>query len=81
MIAYLLDDFHSLIEEVDLQEVTEMRVCVSRTQGMQIQKGLILFQGDGGFYGILGFIPITFGHFLKESTSSGDAGQPPEAPA
>lgn len=81
MVVYLLDDFHSLIEEVDLQEVTEMRVCVSRTQVMQIQKDLVLFQGDAGFYGILGFIPITLGHFLKESTSSGDAGQPPEPPA
>lgn len=81
MVAYLLDEFHSLIKEVDLQEVTEMRVCVGRTQGLQIQKGLVLFQGDSGFCGIPGVIPITLGHFLKESTSSGDARQPPEPPA
>ena len=81
VVAYLLDEFDSLIEEVDVQEVIEMRVCLGRTQSMQIQKGLILFQGNSGFYATLGFSPITLGHFLKEGTSSGDAGQPPEPPA
>jgi hypothetical protein len=41
MVAHLLDEFHLLIQEVAFQEVTEMRVRAGRTQGMQIQEGLI----------------------------------------
>ena len=40
VVTHLLDEFHLLIQEIVLQEVTEMRLCVSRTQGRQIQKGL-----------------------------------------
>ena len=41
VVTHLLDEFHFLIQEVVLQEVTEMRVCAGRTQGMQIPKGLV----------------------------------------
>lgn len=41
LVVHLLDELHFLMQEVVFQKVTEMRVCVSRVQGMQIQEGLI----------------------------------------
>ena len=43
VVAHLLDEFHLLTQEVFLQEVSEMRVCVDRTQGIQVQKGRFRF--------------------------------------
>ena len=47
VVAQLLDELHLLIQEVAFQGATEMRVCAGRTQGMQIQEGLVqvLLQG------------------------------------
>lgn len=54
LVAHILDKFYLYIQEVVLQEVTDMGVYSGRTQGMQIQKGLIqaLFQKQGGFHGV-----------------------------
>ena len=70
-LVHLLDEFHLLFQEVVLQEVTEMSVCVGRTQGLQSQKGLL--QGHGGFHGILSFTPLILGwllHILEEGTAA-----------
>ena len=74
MVAHLLDEFHLLIQIVAFQEVTEMRVRAGRTQGMQIQEGLIqvLLQGQGSFHGLLGFTPFILRwllHILEECTA------------
>ena len=74
MVAHLLDEFHLLIQEVAFQEVTEMRICAGRTQGMQIQEGLVqvLLQGQGSFHGLLGFTPFILRrllHILEECTA------------
>ena len=47
----------SFTQEVVLQEVTELRGCAGKMQGMQMQKCLvqILLQGQGGFHGVLSF--------------------------
>ena len=50
-----------------------MRVCAGRTQGMQIQEGLVqvLLQGQGSFHGLLGFTPFILRwllHILEECT-------------
>ena len=60
-VAHLPDELHLLIQKVAFQEVTEMRVCVVRTKGMQIQEGLLqaLLQGQCSFHGLLGFPPFT----------------------
>ena len=63
--AHLLDEFHLLIQEVVLQEITELRVCVGRTEDMQIQKGLVqVLHGHGGFHGILSCTRLIVGQFL-----------------
>ncbi|KAF6094757.1 hypothetical protein HJG60_011855 [Phyllostomus discolor] len=72
VVAHLFDEFHLFIQEVVLQEVTEMRVCVGRTQGMQIPKGLVqvLLQDHGGFHDVLSLTPLTLGrlpHILEEN--------------
>lgn len=74
VVAHLLDDLHLLIQEVAFQEVTKMRVCAGRTQGMQIQEGLVqvLLQGQGSFHGLLGFTPFILRwllHILEECTA------------
>ena len=74
VVAHLLDELHLLIQEVAFQEVTEMRVRAGRTQGMQIQEGLIqvLLQGQGSFHGLLGFTPFILRwllHILEECTA------------
>ena len=58
VVAHLLDEFHLLIQEVVLPK-SELRVCVVRTWGMQIQKGLVqvLLQNQSGFHGLQGFTP------------------------
>jgi hypothetical protein len=48
-----------------------MRVCVGRTQDMQIQEGLVqvFLQGQGSFHGLLGVTPFILGwllHILEE---------------
>lgn len=55
---HLLDEFHHLIQEVGVQEVPGPGVCISRAQGMQIQKGL-LSGSSPGLSNIhdLGFLP------------------------
>ena len=40
VVVHLLDEFHLPIQDVVLQEVTELRVCVGRAQGRQVQKSL-----------------------------------------
>ncbi|OBS74666.1 hypothetical protein A6R68_14788 [Neotoma lepida] len=57
--------------EVVFQEVTEMRICASRSQGMKIPEGLVqvLLQGQGSFHGLLGFTPLVLRwllHILEE---------------
>ena len=37
--GHLLGEFHLLIQEVALQEITEVKVFAGRAQGMQIQNG------------------------------------------
>lgn len=74
VVAHLLDELHLLIQEVAFQEVTEMRVCTGRSQGMQIQEGLVqvLLQGQGSFHGLLGFTPFILRwllHILEECTA------------
>ncbi|KAL6030130.1 hypothetical protein STEG23_015539 [Scotinomys teguina] len=46
--------------EVAFQEVTEMRICARRSQGVQIREDLVqtLLQGQGSFHGLLGFAPL-----------------------
>ena len=39
-VAHLLDEFHLPIQDLVLQEVTELRVCAGRAQGRQVQEGL-----------------------------------------
>ena len=73
--AHLLDEFCFLIWKVILQEVTEMGVCAGRTQGMQIQKGLLqlLLHKQGGFHGVQGFTPLILGqclHFPEEGAAA-----------
>ena len=75
VVAHLLDEFHLLIQEVFLQEVTEVRVCMGRTQGMQIPKALVqvLLQGQGGSHGVLSFISLIMGrlrHVLEENVAT-----------
>ena len=75
VVAHLLDDLHLLIQEVVFKEVTEMRICAGRAQGMKIQEGLVqvLLQGQGSFHGLLGFTPLILRwllHILKECTAS-----------
>lgn len=41
VVPHLVDELHLLIQEVVLQEVTELGVSASRTQGMKIHKGLV----------------------------------------
>lgn len=57
-VAYLLEQFPLLIQEVVLQEVTEMGVCLGtgRTctvQYMQVQ--VLLSPGHDGFHDVRGF--------------------------
>ena len=71
MVLHLLEKLHLLIQEVAFQGATEMRVCAGRTQGMQIQEGLVqaLLQGQGSFHGLLGFTPFILRwllHILEE---------------
>lgn len=49
-----------------IQEVTKMGVCMGRTQGMKIKKGLVqvLLQNQSSFHAILGFILLILGQFL-----------------
>ena len=66
VVAHLLDHLHPLI-----QEVTEVRVCVSRTEGMEIQEDLVqvLLWGQGGFHDLLGLSSFTLRwllHILEE---------------
>ena len=75
VVTHLLDEFCLLIQEVVLQEVTEVSVCVGRTQGMQIQKDLaqVLLQGNGSFHGILSGTPLILGrlhHILEEGSTT-----------
>lgn len=51
-----------------------MRVGAGRTQGMQIQEGLIqvLLQGQGSFHGLLGFTPFILRWLLHTRISSLD---------
>ena len=60
VVTHFLDELPLLIQEVALQEVAEVGVCSGRTQGMQIQKGLVqvLLQENGSFRSILGFAPL-----------------------
>lgn len=50
MVSCPPDDFHHLVEEVDLQEATEAGACTGRKQAMQITKGLlqVLLYEQGG---------------------------------
>lgn len=43
-----------------------MGIRAGRTQGMQIQKGLVqaLLQKQGGFHGVQGLPPLILGRFL-----------------
>ena len=41
VVSHLLAEFQLLIQEVVFQQVTEVRVCAGRIQGMQVQEGLI----------------------------------------
>ena len=71
VVTHLLDEFHLLIQEAALQEVSEVRVCAGRTQGMQVQKGLVqvLLRENGGFHSVLGFTPLILRwllHVLEE---------------
>lgn len=73
MVANLLDELHLLMQEVAFQEVTEMRACVGRTQGMQNQEGLVqvLLEGQGSYHGLLDFTPFILRqllHILEECT-------------
>lgn len=61
MISHLLEEFDLLVQEMVLQEVTEMRVCVGRTQKGQIQ---VVLQAQGDFHGILALAPLILGWFL-----------------
>lgn len=49
-----------------LQEITEMRVCMGKTQGMQIQKGLVQFllQDHSVSPSVQGFTPPILGQLL-----------------
>ena len=38
VVMHLPDEFHLLLQEAALPEVTELGVCQGRTQGMQIWK-------------------------------------------
>lgn len=52
MVTHPLDEFHLLIQEMVLQEVTEMRVCADRTQNIQSKRACldqVLLQGQGDF--------------------------------
>lgn len=56
-----LDEFHLLIQDMGLQEATEIRVCVLSTQGLQIRKGLPgsgSSPDSGSFHGALSFTPL-----------------------
>ena len=67
VVTHLLDEFHLLIQEVALQEVTEVGVCMGRTQSMQFQKclGLVLFHENGVFHCVLGFTPLILVSILQ----------------
>nr|CAA38248.1 unnamed protein product [synthetic construct] len=74
VVAQLLDELHLLIQEVAFQEVTEVRVCAGRAQGVQIQEGLVqvLLQGQGSLHGLQGFTPLILRwllHILEECTA------------
>ena len=60
VVAHLLDEFHLLFQEVALQEVIELGLCVDRTQGMQIQKGRVQVPRpeNAGFHSVLGFTAL-----------------------
>ena len=66
VVAHLLVEFHLLIQEVVLQEATEMRVWVGRTQAMQIPKGLVQvpLQNQEVFHGTLSPTPLIRGQLL-----------------
>ena len=75
VVTHLLDEFYLLIQEMVLQEVTEVEVCAGRTQGTQIQKGLVqgLLQGKGCFHGFLSFTPLILGrlrHVLEKNAAT-----------
>jgi len=51
-----------------------MGVCAGRTQGMQIQKGLVqaLLQNQGSFHGVQGFPPLILGRLLYRGQRAQD---------
>ena len=63
VVTHLFEEFHLLFQEMVLQEVTEIRVCAGRTQGVQIQKNLVwvLFQDQGSFHDVLSFTLLILG--------------------
>lgn len=73
--VHVLDELYLLIQEVVFQEITEMRGCMSRTQGMKTQGSLVrvLLRGQGSFHCRLGFAaPLILRwplHILEESTA------------
>lgn len=69
--VHVLGDLHFPIQDVVFQEVTELRVCVGKTQGMNIPEFLaqVLLQDQGRFPGLLCFIPLFLRwllHIIKE---------------
>ena len=75
VVVHLLNEFHLLIQEVILQEVTEMGIYVGRTQGRQIPKGLaqVLLQNQGSSHDIQGFTLLLLGrllHILEVGTAT-----------
>lgn len=66
VVTHLLGELHLLLQEAVLQEPTELGVSVCRSQGMQIQEGLVqaLLQGRGGLHGIHAGAPLVREQFL-----------------
>lgn len=66
VVAHLPDDFHHLVEEVELQEATEAGVCTGRKLATQTQKGLlqVLVYEQGSLQSILGSTLLILGRLL-----------------
>ena len=66
MVAHLLDEFHLLLPEAALPEVSEAGVRGGRAQGRQVHKGLVqvLLHEHSGSHSVLGFTPLVVARLL-----------------
>ena len=73
MVAHLPDDFHHLVEEVNLQKATEAGVCTGRKQAAPKRLLQFLLYEQGGLQSVPGSTPLILGRLLHFQEEGRDA--------